>query len=220
MLKMERVENAFLAPRSEINIEIAHVYWDGSGFGERFIEEYNKSIQTIQDLCIIRGVNRFSISILIDDKRINFADKFSWLQYNMNRFSKLFESIDYLVMESDLKNYMSMMYKLVEYRQRRSIESSVERYIRAKKTPACSHDIAVWHLMRSGAFGAINLPVYRIVNTDNRAERLLPSFCASRIASVLNQSDREHEETAEAEILRYISSDHFSWRNVERYYYY
>lgn len=217
--ELERLSNADQAPRAEVNVELAHTYWDCVDFIDRFSVELKKSTELFRELRVAEPGRRVSTSILVDDKRLSSNGKLPWLYSQIAKAPELFSSIDYVVLESELKGRLLSFYNTIRPEKVSSIKAEIERYIRSKRITACSHDIAIWHVMRSGALGYRNLPVYRI-GGELKSERLVPSFCAPRIVSILNQGDREHEEDAETEILKFVEAPRFDWRSIERAYYY
>tara|TARA_R110000868_G_scaffold98905_1_gene272355 strand:- start:1266 stop:1925 length:660 start_codon:yes stop_codon:yes gene_type:complete len=219
VIDLVQVDNAARAPRADMNIELAHTYWEGSDFCERFRSEFERSMKLMQDLNIAKPRERVSISILIDDKRIEPLDKVAWFLERANLCKAEFSQVDYVVFESDLKSLLRSLYSKIVPNKKNAIQNDIERYVKSKRKTACSHDIALWHTMRSGALGFKGLPIFQVKGERSQA-RLLPSFCSTRVVSILNQSDREHEENAEVDILQYVASEAFDWRGVERNYYY
>ena len=220
MLDLRSVSDANKAPRADINIEIAHTYWEGEDFAARFREEYAKSVKLLSNLGLSTDQTRIVISVLLDDKRMSSPDRMAWFRSQAVECEKEFQNIDYVVFESDLKSLLSVLYPKIAPARKNAIQSDIERYVRTKKKAACSHDISVWHTMRSGALGYKKLPIYTVVGRNSDKTRLLPSFCAPRLVSILNKSDRDHEEDAETDILRHVRSNRFDWRGIERNYYY
>jgi hypothetical protein len=220
MIELRRVQNALMAPRAEISLELAHCYWEPETFQERFAIEFGKSIEVARDLKLLSPTKRVSVSILLDDKRLKSENKEDWLTSQISEMGSIFQHIDYVVFETELITRLKLFYNAIQPEKRSAKETEIERYVRMKRLTACSHDIAIWHTMRSGALGSTNLPVYAICNRDLPSNSLVPSFCASRVVSILNQADRQHEEQAENDLLKYVRADQFDWRSVERNYYY
>jgi hypothetical protein len=220
MLGLQKVLDGALAPRADMSLELAHCYWEASTFRERFTNEFQKSFEAAKALNLLSKRDRISVSVLIDDKRLKVENKVEWFSGHLTEMAGIFSQVDYVVFETDLMTRLKLFYTALKPEKRYVIETEIERYVSNKKLTACSHDIAIWHALRAGALGSMNLPVYSILNSAPSSNRLVPSFCAARIVSVLNQSDRQHEDQAENEILKYMRNDQFDWRSVERNYYY
>lgn len=220
MSTLKQLKNAARAPRAELNIEIAHAYWEPAEFQDRLRKEFTLSRELLSRQFPDLNKLRCSTSILIDDKRLApNIDRVPWLETHIKELKDVFQYVDYIAFESELKNLLNLFYSRIIPQKRASIQRKIERYVRDRKRTACSHDIAIWHAMRSGALGAKNLPVYRVTGLSEPS-RLLPSFCSRRVISILRKSDREHEDDAETDILRFVEHDKFNYRDIERYYYY
>lgn len=219
MIRLERIAHGQKSPRAYINIEMAHISWAGPRIYERFSNELNSSLALLKELNLDKSQFRISKSILIDDHRILTNNKVDWFLKEISGFESLFADIDYLTFESDLKQLLTVFYSKLNPSASRSIQNNIERYIANSKRTACSHDIALWHCLRLGVFGYQGLPVYQL-DDPSRAKRnsLCPSFCADRVASILNISNREHEEDAESDLLRHLNQ--VSSQSIQRYYYY
>ncbi len=218
MIELIPIEHGSKAPKADINVEIAHAYWRMDDFTEQLAIDFKQSLNILSSLRQENKGQRISVSLLIDDKRLDIFDKLDWLICESNRCKDIFSVVDYVTFESDLKNLLMLLYGTLKLSNRNAIETDIERYIKTQRKTACSHDIAIWHSMRLGALGNLNLPVYLVKSSEINCD-LRPSFCASRVISILNGSDRENEERAEIDILKYIEKDKLDWRNIERYYY-
>jgi hypothetical protein len=206
------------APRADLNIEMAHITWAGPNIRERFCQELEKSRALLEQLRLDRLQFRVVKSILVDDHRIGEGERLSWFARETKSID--IQEIDYVVFESELKRLLTVFYSKLSPGVNRVIQNEMERYISNKGRTACSHDIALWHCMRLGILGFYGLPVYEVQKTGvaSGGGHLVGSFCAGRVASILNISMREHEEDADTELLRHV--DFLDPLSVQRYYYF
>ena len=215
-MKLNRVDNGYKHPLSSMNIEIAHISTDNDNYKSDLYQNIEKSLDLIDNININRYELKTCFSILIDDKRSNINNREKWISDNIFPVDNL-KMIDYLCFESDLKGYVSVLYAKLSAEHRTSVSRQMERYINKMGKTACSHDIALWHSLRLGVLGSRTLPVYQVAH-KGRID-IINSFIAKNVVSVLNKSDREHEEDAEIDILQYLDPDVADYRRIGRFYY-
>lgn len=181
----------------DINIEFAHVSFNkhydkkqvylSAEIAKRLLEKFNE-----QNLVC-------STSILIDDKhtneKLNVEDVTPFIDYASQNID-----IDYICYESHLTNYKKEMFKCILENRVEKIQEKILSYEESHGKIACSHDIAIWHLMRLGYIRAV---ASTIVPVGACSERQIPPFPAEKVISILVKSDKKPEEQAEKEILRY-----------------
>jgi hypothetical protein len=200
--------------KADINLEFAHVE-----FKSRFDkEQVLASVRIAQDL-LTRFNNEgltCSISILIDDKhaehRLTIGDVAPFLAFLSQHITR----IDYICYESRLTDYKEEMFSFLIEEHRDRIRQKVLDYEAKHGKIACSQDIAIWHLMRLGyILGDANtiVPVGALMRGSQ-----LPPFQAQRLISILGENDREPEEIAKADILRF-SRDGSVLSRIERIYF-
>ena len=189
--------------KSNINIEFADV---------EFKTEFDKgqvlaSARIARDLVsVLTGEGHTcSVCILIDDKhagrRLKISDVAPFLTY----VSQHMPRIDYICYESRLTEYKEDMFQCVLPNYRDRVQQKVLGYEDRHGRIACSHDIAIWHLMRLGYImddATTLVPVGAFMGRMS-----LPPFHADRLISVLSETDRTPEQQAQDDILKFCYDD-------------
>jgi len=218
-MNLVKVTNGNKHPKSNLNIEMAHVAVDETGYLSKLKQAYIHSVEVERMLGLNRYNFRIARSILVDDKRRPEMNRNTWFDQICEGLPELANGIDYIAFESDLKNMLNIFYSRVRPEKQVNVKNEIERYLAKRKRTACSHDIALWHSLRLGALGGKGLPVYEISTTDRKNKGLCSSFIATNVCSILPYTDRLHEEDAETDILRHLDRRYGDWRRVKRYYY-
>jgi hypothetical protein len=174
------------------NIEVAHVNWGTPG-APGSVEESLADAEVYLAGWRRRGAT-FVVSALIDDKELGIPNRSKWLELCSQRYPNLFKIIDFVCFESDLILLKKEFLSQIQESQRGRIDREMERYREKHGHIACSHDIAIWHLLRLGLL--------------NSGEKLLPAINDRRFGfargalSILEDEDRIAEERAR-ELLLY-----------------
>ena len=218
-MKLKKVTNGNKHPKSELNIEIAHVAAGAPNYAEKLKDAIARSQAITAQLNIERYNFRICHSLLVDDKRTTDFNRDEWLQEVSRHVPDLAKSVDYVTFESDLKNLLNTFYSKLRADKQSTIKNEIERYLQKRKKMACSHDIALWHSLRLGALGGRGIPVYELIDPKSTTAPIKSSFIARHVCSVLPDTDRNHEEDAETDILRHLDRRFGDWRMVKRYYY-
>ncbi|MBK8810460.1 MAG: hypothetical protein IPN69_06950 [Acidobacteria bacterium] len=185
--------------KADINIEFAHIAFNADFDKEQVA--FSSKIAA-QQLSKLRDEGQIcSVSILIDDK---FTRHQLTLQEDVIPFIDFVSQhidIDYICYESSLSKYMDALFACISDKYRNRISDKLRDY-EAKHDGkiACSHDIAIWHLVR---LGHIKTDAKTIVPVGGLRNRKLQPFQANKVISILSESDRKPEETAVKEILRF-----------------
>jgi hypothetical protein len=201
--------------RADINIEFAHVEFDDDlTFDAESVIESAKIAKSQFDIYNAAGLT-CSTCVLVDDKQTK-------LQLDVSAAAKLLGLIstefwvDYLCFESSLPFYRHQMLKLLPTEISRRVEGDMEFYIKRDGKIACSHDIAIWHLLRVGLIPAtprVIIPVGALLRGHER-----PPFAAQRILSILKRPQLIPECKADEDVLHHVANNDLSIR-IERIYY-
>jgi hypothetical protein len=174
------------------NIEIAHVNW-GSPGAPASVEESLADAEVYFADWRGRGAT-FVVSALIDDKELRIPNRSKWLELCRQEYEGLFKILDFVCFESDLISLKEEFLSQIQERQRGRIDREMERYRERHGHIACSHDIAIWHLLRLGLLNSARKFLH--ATNDRR-------FGFARGAlSILEDEDRVAEERAR-ELLLY-----------------
>lgn len=182
----------------DINIEFAHIVPNASRADSSFRLSYSLLLDYIDNV-EQRGEN-FCISILVDDKEVGQKLSISWLTEQLDKVNFRYYNILYWVMESELRVYRECLYSLIKDDHRVHISKQIENYLKKHGELACSHDIAIWHLLRLGVIQ----PLEKVRVGRFAAQLQSPNFSSKRVASILTLEDSGVEERATTEILNYL----------------
>ena len=182
------------------NLEVAHVNWASPAASFSIEEALATAREYTSDWS--RSGKSFVICSLVDDKEFRISDRDAWLVEAERGHPELFRMLDYVCFESDLVTLKDEFLNQLQPRQRGRIDREIDRYRRKHGSVACSHDIAVWHMLRLGLLGSGDQIIRAIRRRRERDD--LHSFYARSALSILEEEDREAEERA-SEILRYCT---------------
>lgn len=193
------------------NLEIAHVSWaspeapssieEALENAKEYIDEWRKTDST------------FTICSLVDDKEMRVSDRGVWLREVQQDYPQLFGLLDYVCFESDLIRLKEEFLAQIEQHQRGRISREIDRYRKRHGRVACSHDIAIWHLLRMGQLPSANT----IIHVLSKRQQGLSSLFARSVLSILEEEDQEPEKRAH-DILKFCS-DHDVINRIECIYY-
>ena len=141
----------------------------------------------------------YSVSLLVDDKNSNERMAPEDISLLLLESSKWLH-VDYVVFESRLADYKLDLLENIQDSHRVSVKKLIERYESKSGRLACSHDIAIWHLMR---LGKINADVSTVVPVSSHRGKMVKPFYSRNVISVLSNQDREPEEKAITDVLCY-----------------
>lgn len=180
---------------SDWNLELAHINWDSPGASNSVQESLAQAYDWIARWQ--EEGSSYVACILVDDKESPVTARSVWLDRASDHHPELFELLDFVCFESDLITLKDEFLAHFAPPPRGRIDRELERYREKHGKVACSHDIAIWHLLRLGGLASgIDLMI-PLRPTDK-------SPFALRLLSVLEEEDREAESRAR-EILRYSS---------------
>jgi hypothetical protein len=202
----------------DMNIEFAHVFPKQPQAELSF----QKSFRLLCDYMSVCESKRetFSLSILIDDKQSDAKHTYEWIVSHLNdqgfdRFENLYWGI-----ESELKHYRNALYEALLVERKPQISRNIEAYLLKHGKLGCTHDIAIWNLLRLGVISPFDSLAIRYQNISQKLSgRQATAFAARRIASILSEADFRFEERADTEILQYVrSNDHLLGRTDKLFY--
>ncbi len=202
----------------DVNIEFAHVLPIYPTAEMSFKASYRLLCEYIS-ACRRRGES-FSVSILIDDKENGREATYNWINSRLKARNFRHYEVLYWGIESELRSYKKKLYAALTEENRTQIVRRVESYLDKHGALACSHDIAIWHLLRLGVISPLNSggiryrDIYRKLNSKE-----VRRFSARRIATILSDEEMGHETRSDNEILKYIKSDaHLLGRSDKKFY--
>ncbi len=200
--------------KSDINLEFAHVEFN-TQFDKRQVLASAMIAQRLLTDFTKRGLI-CSVCVLIDDKhagrKLTNSDIAPFLSYISEHVSR----IDYICYESKLTEYKEEMFDCLMPDYKQKVRHKVLNYEEKNGRIACSHDIAIWHLMRLGYIlgdATTLLPVGAV-----RHHFSFPPFHAKRVVSVLSKTDSDPERSAESDILKFCY-DKSILHQIERIYF-
>jgi hypothetical protein len=203
---------------ADINLEFAHVEFTADGSFD--CPTVKKSCLAAKDL--YEGYQRDGLTcatvILIDDKQVPSPHRLSVYSVDpLLRMASRFLPVDYITFESHLPRYKDQLLALLDPAHRKLVGRDMEYYARRDGRIACSHDIAIWHLLRLGYFDPVTADV--AIPVGALTPRGLPRFTARRAVSVLSRrlNQDDFETLAETTILRYLVVNTVL-ANIERIY--
>lgn len=190
----------------DVNIEFAHVDFDRNH--EFSKEQLQSSIDAAENIIkneIFAG-HSCTTCILVDDKQVSHPPL---SQESVLEFLNLATNqipVDYICFESNLPSYVDDLLEQVDEEHERLVRGKLEKYVHRTGRIGCSHDIAIWHLMRLGRIYPEPrhvIPVTAILRSDSSS----PPFFAKRVISVLSHVDEDAEIRARTEILQYCGDE-------------
>ena len=202
----------------DVNIEFAHVAPGARNADLSFRKSYSLFIQCI-DACLAKS-ETVSVSILIDDKEETLSVSKSWLldklaEAKFHHFDRLFWGT-----ESKLVLYRKALYSLVVPSARDRISNEIERYYRKHGRLACSHDIAIWHLLRLGQIAEfVHIGGRPEVAFDHGHSETAPPLPAGRLISILSDEDYGAEQRAANEIIALTVNGDEILRKMDKIFY-
>lgn len=194
----------------DVSIEFAHV-----DVGSYDSSEVSRSGEVAARLASEFDVanESYSVSLLIDDKNSSERMTPNDVSLLILEASKWLQ-VDYVVFESRLAEYKLDLFENIKESHRVVVKKFVERYEMKSGRLACSHDIAIWHLMRLGKIAA---DAATVVPVGSRRGRIAKPFFAKRVVSILKDEDHDPEEKALDDILRHCTDETIPAR-IHRYF--
>jgi hypothetical protein len=201
---------------SDYNLEFAHVMLTGRSFNR---DEVLKSAEIAkQELERIQtNGSTCAVCILIDDKHVEHKLTYKDLPVFRDFVTQHFSRVDYICFEKDLSKYKEKIFEKLRPESRDHVEAEIWRYQKTHRQLGCSHDIAIWHMIRLGLINDIDAATLIPVGWGVRQGRS-PPFVARRIISILSRKDEDFEKKAYEDILKQCI-DESAIRNIERIYY-
>ena len=201
---------------SDYNMEFAHVALEGRSFNKEEVKKSAalalkelKRIQTEGSTC--------AVCILIDDKhvkaRVTYKDIPAFRDFVMEHFPR----VDYICFEKNLPKYKEQIFPNLQRNKLDHVEAEIWRYQRKHRKLGCSHDIAIWHMIRLGLINNIDAAMLPLVGWGS-SKRSVPPFVARKLISVLSEKDQAFERKADEDILRFCN-DSKAISNITRIYY-
>ena len=198
----------------DVNLEFAHVSFA--------CDEFNHEQVTRSARLALKLLNRYrqeglacSMSILIDDKHVRKRLTTAEVRPFLRIASRHVRQIDYICFEKRLPRYKNHLLRQIRPEKRAHVAEEMLRYRKRHGRIGCSHDIAIWHLMRLGLIQGADVGTVVPVGALQAAS---PPFVARRAVSVLCASDKEPEDRAIHDILRHCIDDGVLGR-IERIYF-
>jgi len=202
---------------SDYNLEFAHIALEG---GTRFDEgEVKKSAGlAAKELAAIekRGAT-CSVCILIDDKHVSARLTYRDMAAFRDVVISCFPRVDYIFFEKNLPKFKEQIFPNIKEERRDNVEADLWRYQKKHRRLGCSHDIAIWHLMRFGLINSIDAAMLPPVGWGE-ANSPVPPFVAKHIVSVLSKKDEEFEKRAVEDILKHCANPNLI-SSIRRVYY-
>lgn len=199
---------------TDVNIEFAHTKFTiEADFDMQSVRTSAYLARRIAEDIVERG-HRCTFSILVDDKH-------NPGMLSLDHYTPLLAAVrdlvtvDYVFLESRLLNYKLQLLGLLMEDVRKTVERDMDHYLEREGNLACSHDIAIWHLMR---LGYVHLAQDDIMATNLSTPGNIAPFVARHVISVLPRSLSGFEERAESEILRHVCA-HGTSEHIERVYF-
>ena len=201
---------------SDYNLEFAHVALEGRSFNK---DEVKKSAQlALKEYQRIETAGAScAVCILIDDKhvkaKVTYKDIPAFRDFVISHFPR----VDYICFEKNLPRYKEQIFSSLRPDRRDHVEAEIWRYQRKHRQLGCSHDIAIWHLIRLGLINNIDAAILPLVGWGN-SRGSAPPFVARNLISILSEKDSAFEKKACEDILDYcVESKSIS--NIKRIYY-
>lgn len=204
-------------PVSDFNLEFAHVAIEG---GRRFDEnEVRKSADiAAKELAALEKKGATcAVCILIDDKHVRARLTYREMTAFRDVVISCFPRVDYMFFEKNLPKFKEQIFPNIREDKRDKVEASLWRYQKTHRGLGCSHDIAIWHMMRLGMINGIDAAMLPPVGWG-KARSPAPPFVAKNIVSVLSKKDEPFEKKAVEDILRHCE-DSTAIDNIRRVYY-
>lgn len=184
----------------DVSIEFAHV--DVASYDSSDVARSGQKAAQIARL-LTQESKSYSVALLIDDKE-SARQMTSFDVSVLIHEASIWLPVDYVVFESRLIDYKLDLFDSIRDSHKVIIRKQVERYESKSGRLACSHDIAIWHLLRLGMITPDASTVVPVTSRDRYETR--PFFAKSAV-SILNEEDLEPEERAMAEILRFSKDE-------------
>jgi hypothetical protein len=205
---------------SDVSIEFAHTEFiiqepNISKFDEDVVYRSSVIARQLNDKLTAQGLT-CATCILIDDKQVGKPLTPQEVHPLLHIARQQLE-VNYICFENRLPMYRDLVLALLPEKQRRRVARDMQHYIDKHGKIACSHDIAIWHLMRLGYLDHLGPDL--IIPFDNYGRLRIPHFEAKRVVSILSRKlgHDVQEEKADRDILRYCDIPDLSER-VQRIY--
>lgn len=181
---------------ADFNLEFAHTPLHGENFDKAAViksaELARRELRSIEH----EGAS-CAVTILIDDKHVKSTLSYKDVTPFLNFVTKHFPRIDYISFEKNLSRHKDKVIEQLELGQRDHVAGSIWRYQRKHRKLGCSHDIAIWHMIRLGLINGIEAGT--IVPFGANAHS--PPFVAHKLISILSEKDEPFERKAYQDIL-------------------
>jgi hypothetical protein len=201
------------------NVEFAHIELEKDG---KFNPEYLQlSCDAAAYFCSElsqRGLS-YTTSVLIDDEELGNRADISLVKDLLEQAKRSLK-IDFICWESRLHRHVSKLIDLIVPERRENIGSKIERYIKRHGHVACSHNIAIWHMLRLGAFAYEESDlIFPYTDNSSKQYQQMPSakFAVSILSGITNYM-QDSEFSAEKDILRFIEDNSYLDR-IKRIYF-
>jgi hypothetical protein len=200
--EMSSRSNTLLSATNSVDVSIEFAHVDVASYDSSDIARSGRKASELAKY-LTETSKSYSVVLLIDDKDSTskmtpndvgmlIHDASNWLP------------VDYVVFESRLADYKLDLFESIQPAQKISVRKQVDRYEAKSGRLACSHDIAIWHLLRLGIIAPDASTVVPVASRDQYSTR---SFFANSVVSILNEEDRDAENRAMNEILRYSRNE-------------
>lgn len=201
---------------SDYNLEFAHVMLSGRTFDK---DEVIKSAKLAKrELHRIKKLGAScAVCILIDDKHVKRKLTYKYIPDFRDFVLEQFPHVDYICFEKDLPRYKEKVFGKLRPETRDHVEAEIWRYQKKHRKLGCSHDIAIWHMIRLGLINDIDAATLPPVGWGHRRGHT-PSFVARHLISILSKKDESFERRAYDDVLQYCV-DQKLISNIKRVYY-
>ena len=185
---------------SDVNIEFAHVDFSMSFDAPALKRQIMMSGEIAQSRIEREAGSGLSCttSVLIDDKNCDVPPTIE----DVGRFLALFAgccpAVDFICYESVLPSYEEKLVRSLRPNVQEKVRREIDVYKEKHGGLGCSHDIAIWHLLRLGNLGPVRPNSIFPVGAIFRPSR---PFFSERAVSILPKEVRGFEERAKSELI-------------------
>jgi hypothetical protein len=201
---------------SDYNLEFAHVMLTDRSFSrDEIVKSARLAKHELQKIAG-RGLS-CAVCILIDDKHVKRQLSYKHIPAFRDFVNEHFPRVDYICFEKDLPKYKEKIFDNLRPESRDHVEAEIWRYQKKHRKLGCSHDIAIWHMIRLGLINDVDAATLPPVGWGLCHDRT-PPFVARRVISILSEKDEMFEKKAHDDILRHCI-DQRAVQSIERIYY-
>lgn len=155
-------------------------------------------------------------SVLIDDKNCERPPTFDDVNHFLSMVALYGPPVDFVCFESMLPEYEAALVKSLRPPERLGAQTEIERYKRSHGGLGCSHDIAIWHLLRLGILGPVHPKSVTAISI--LASKRIKPFFARKVVSVIPTQYRQYEDRAQRDILNLCEEEGIA-RQIELIYF-